>query len=205
MLSAILPAAGRSSRMGSLKALLPWGNTTLIESQIEQVARSGIDELVVVTGFQSERLLPVIAEMEHSFRSKLNLSAVVNRQYLSGRTSSIRAGMEEISRNSKGVVILSVDQPVRSKTLDKLVCGLTETEIRIPTFQGKKGHPPLFSSYYFQQINHITEENQGLREIINSNRGKVKYIEVEEPQILLNLNREQDYIEAKENGFDRYF
>ncbi|MBI2479660.1 MAG: NTP transferase domain-containing protein, partial [Planctomycetia bacterium] len=45
---AIVPAAGRSRRMGHDKLLLPWGDSTVIESLLASWRASGVDEIIVV-------------------------------------------------------------------------------------------------------------------------------------------------------------
>ena len=55
-ITSILLAAGISSRMGSIKALLPWENKTLIEWQIEKIQESGIQEIIVVLGSNAEKI-----------------------------------------------------------------------------------------------------------------------------------------------------
>ena len=72
--SAVLLAAGRSSRMGSLKATLPWRGTTLIEHQIRSLLDAGVDEVIVVLGHEANRLLPIIEAIEGAKR-------VVNTDY----------------------------------------------------------------------------------------------------------------------------
>ena len=54
---AILLAAGESSRMGQLKALLPWRGATLIEHQVASLFEGGVDRIVVVVGHEADRLV----------------------------------------------------------------------------------------------------------------------------------------------------
>jgi molybdenum cofactor cytidylyltransferase len=204
MHSSIMLAAGESSRMGTLKALLPWGETSLIQAQIEQVAKSQIGELVVVIGYQYELLEPVLMAMKNKFKDELNVTIMINSDYESGKTSSIRAGMARISQESKGVVILGVDQPVQTRTLDQLLSALKEDGICIPVFEDEKGHPPVFSSTYYDEIKNVSEKHEGLREVTHSHPNHMQFIEVDEPQVLLNFNHEQDYTSAKQMGLDRY-
>jgi CTP:molybdopterin cytidylyltransferase MocA len=55
MTSAILLAAGESTRMGQPKALLPWGDVTLIEYQVRELRAAGVDDVVVVLGHAAAR------------------------------------------------------------------------------------------------------------------------------------------------------
>ena len=50
MISAIVLAAGLSSRMGQQKLLMPWGQTTVIEQVVNTLVEAGIDDFYVVTG-----------------------------------------------------------------------------------------------------------------------------------------------------------
>ena len=52
-IAAVVTAAGYSSRMGTLKALLPWIDTTLINHHIDSLAEIGCDEIIVVTGYKA--------------------------------------------------------------------------------------------------------------------------------------------------------
>ena len=54
--SAVLLAAGESTRMGELKALLPWQDATLLEYQVECLLRAEVTEVVVVLGHGREKL-----------------------------------------------------------------------------------------------------------------------------------------------------
>jgi CTP:molybdopterin cytidylyltransferase MocA len=59
--AAILLAAGHSERMGTQKALLPWGGATLLAYQLEQLAAvDAIREIIVVTGYAAERIAPIV-------------------------------------------------------------------------------------------------------------------------------------------------
>jgi len=75
-ITSILLAAGISSRMGSVKALLPWENKTLIEWQIEKIKESGIEEIIVVLGSNAEEIQNKI--------NNLDISIVLNPDYEKG-------------------------------------------------------------------------------------------------------------------------
>ena len=58
--TAILTAAGFSSRMSGYKPLLKWQNTTLIEYQIKTLFDAGVDEVMVVVGYNYKSITPYI-------------------------------------------------------------------------------------------------------------------------------------------------
>ena len=101
--SGILTAAGYSSRMGSLKALLPWKGTTLIRHQVSALKDGGCSEVVVVVGYRSQDIRSELSDQEVVYAE--------NPNYQSGRVSSITAGIAASSTKSRGFVLLGVDQP----------------------------------------------------------------------------------------------
>ena len=54
--AAILLAAGRSRRMGAFKPLLPFGDSTVIESCIDNLRETPVDEIIVVAGHRADEL-----------------------------------------------------------------------------------------------------------------------------------------------------
>jgi molybdenum cofactor cytidylyltransferase len=54
---AIVPAAGRSRRMGAPKLLLPWGETTLIERVLGAWRASRVDQIAVVVHPNDQELI----------------------------------------------------------------------------------------------------------------------------------------------------
>ena len=52
----ILLAAGLSTRMGEPKQLLPFGDSTIIETMIDNMLGSKLDEVIVVIGHELEKV-----------------------------------------------------------------------------------------------------------------------------------------------------
>ena len=59
-ISAILLAAGESTRMRQQKALLPWQGTTLIQYQVSSLLEAGVSQVVAVLGHHAETLRPLV-------------------------------------------------------------------------------------------------------------------------------------------------
>ena len=83
----LLLAAGASSRMGRSKALLPWGEGTLIEHQVKTLLKTG-HPVVVVIGHKADKILPIL--------NKLPVRVSVNQQWKKGMGSSIAHGLSLI-------------------------------------------------------------------------------------------------------------
>ena len=103
--SAILLAAGESTRMGRQKALLPWEGTTLLEYQLAQLAAvDEIREIIVVTGHEPDRITEIASAAERT-------RVAHNAAYRTGKVSSIKAGLAAVSPDADAILLLAVDQP----------------------------------------------------------------------------------------------
>ncbi|MBB6448232.1 molybdenum cofactor cytidylyltransferase [Geomicrobium halophilum] len=185
--SAILLAAGRSTRMGTLKAFLPWEGKSLIEYQITQLKNTGVKDLLIVTGFKHKK----IAEMIQSY----DVQIVWNHRFYEGKSSSIRKGIEAANAKAKGILICAVDQPVSQITLNLIIDHFKKTNapIVVPVYQQKRGHPVLFHNNFRQELLNVNEETKGLRSILQKFSHQVSHLEVDDPNILFNLNTPNDY------------
>ena len=191
-ISAVLTAAGLSSRMGSPKPLLPWQGKTLVESQIETLLEAGASEVIVVLGHRAEEVAPHVRGD--------NVRAVVNHQYRDGRTSSIRAGLDAVSPKARDIVLMAVDQPRSPKVVSRVIREHLEADALLtsPRYRGRGGHPLMFSASLLPELSRISEENQGLREVFERHRSEITQVHFDDPSIRLDLNTPEAYREAYE-------
>lgn len=185
--TAVLLAAGKSTRMGSLKALLPWEGTTLLQYQLTQLERSKVDQLVVVIGYQSNKLLPYVEET--------SAHIVWNQNYEKGKTESIKEGVLAVESDADCFIITSVDQPVNHILLDALIhqFGQTKANIIIPVYNERRGHPILLSTKLRDEIMQLNEETHGLKAILQKRNDEISELIVEDHSVLFNFNNEKDY------------
>lgn len=186
---AILLAAGESRRMGQLKALLPWQGTSLLEHQVAALMAGGASRVIVVVGHQSERLTPLL-------EGKPGVVGVLNPDYLQGKTSSIKAGLNALAQDPpRTLLILNVDQPRSAGTIRSLIdahCSKTAV-ITIPTYQKKGGHPILVDGSLLQEMLSIEEESQGMKEVVQRHAERTQRVEMDTPEVLWDLNTPEQY------------
>ena len=152
MITAIVLAAGESRRMGSAnKLLLPVGETTLIEHVVHTVGQSEANEVIVVLGHEADRIRAALDTHDVTF--------VTNDRYREGMTTSIHAGVGTASPQATGFMICLSDLPlIEPEELNRLIEAFRETvrdherPIVVPTFEGRRGNPVLFSIQYKLQI-----------------------------------------------------
>lgn len=196
--SAILLSAGESSRMGRLKALLPWQGSTLIQYQINALRKAGASEVVVVGGYKSDQILSEIQDQP-------GVVAIANPNYYQGKTTSIKAGLENLSSRNSTILILAVDQPRPINLLSKLISShiTSGKAITMPVFNGKSGHPILFSSGLMAELMEIDEESEGLRAISRRYRESMNLVDIDSGIVNADLNTPED-IESARELFEQY-
>ncbi len=170
----LLLAAGGSSRMGYPKQLLPWGNQTLIEYQIQKLLKTG-NPLIVVLGANSDLIVPVI--------KKTDAKIVINQHWETGMGSSVSAGIHQVTKYfplAEGVLITLLDQPlITVEYLQKMLYLFQAGARQIIASQsdtGWQGVPALFDNVYFGELKRLTS-SEGARKIIRLNSNSMKYIE----------------------------
>lgn len=112
MISGIVLAAGSARRFGSTKQLVAFRGRPLAQHAVDALASAGIDEIVVVTGHDAERVEEVLALPPQG-------RFVRNADHATGQSSSLAAGLHDLAADSEGAVVLLADQP-----------GVTDAEVR---------------------------------------------------------------------------
>ncbi len=191
-ISAVLTAAGLSSRMGSPKPLLPWRGKTLVESQISALLEAGTSEVIVVLGHRAEDVVPYV----HGD----SVRRVINTHYKDGRASSIKAGLRALARDTHDIIIMGVDQPRTARIVSKVISAhlAAAALLTSPRHQGRGGHPLMFSARLLPELTQISDENQGLREIFERHRSEITEVHFKDPAVRLDLNTPEAYAEAYE-------
>jgi molybdenum cofactor cytidylyltransferase len=169
----ILLAAGGSARMGRPKQLLPWGNHTLIEHQIQTLQKTG-NPVSVVLGSNSKLVLPVI--------EKYNVNIFINNDWENGMGSSIATGVNGLTKESPGadgVLIALVDQPlVPSKHFLNMLEAFHPGKQQIivsNSGSGWEGVPALFDKCYSDELQNLTGK-EGAKKIIQKHNNAVKRV-----------------------------
>ncbi len=140
MISCLLLCAGQSSRFGSPKALALIQGQTVISRLQQMLLDSCVDEIIIVTGAHAQEITPYL--LNHK-----KIKHVYNKNYILGQTSSFQAGLDEVCPQAQGLMLLPVDYPlVTTPTINLLVDKFIQDPLKIviPTYNGQKGHPPIF-------------------------------------------------------------
>lgn len=187
LISTIILAAGESRRMGKPKQLLPLGKTTILEQTIDNYLNSEVHDVVVVLGYRAEEILSLI--------TKRPVRVAVNSAYREGMSTSIVAGLGLISDNAQGIMLALADQPfIDSQTINRLVesFGAGDKSIIVPAYQGRRGHPVIFSIKYKEELLSLKGDIGG-REIIYRHPGDVLEVAVNCEGICVDIDTVDTY------------
>src|ERR1700745_468190 len=97
MLSAIVLAAGMSTRMGQNKLLLDFKDKPLIAHAVDTLLASEIDEVIVVLGNEAE-------QVQEKLRGR-QVRLVENPDFREALSTSVRAGVNAVSRQADGIMV----------------------------------------------------------------------------------------------------
>lgn len=154
MITTILLSAGESTRFGSPKALASINNTTAIEHIQQKLLKSISDHVIVVLGYHHHLIQPHI--LTHK-----NIKSVYNQEYQNGQISSIQCGLRHCVPETHAILIWPVDCPlIDITTVDTIIKehqNNSHTYI-IPSFNEKRGHPPLIPKEKFSAVLNLTPD-----------------------------------------------
>jgi molybdenum cofactor cytidylyltransferase len=188
-ISALVLAAGYSSRMKRFKPLLQLGQTTVLERCVRLFNDAGVQDIRVVIGHRADELKPLL--------DRLGVRWVVNRDFDEGMFSSVRAGVEDLKPSCHAFFLLPVDIPLvrRTTVLDLLAAREThKADIFYPTFLGRRGHPPLIAATCRSALL-SWEGDGGLRAFLDQHTPEDRNadVPVADEHVLLDMDTPQDY------------
>ena len=190
MISAIILAAGESTRMGAEnKLLLPFQGTTLLGATVTAVTHSRVGETIVVVGHEQERVRKALAG--------LPVRIVFNPDYREGMSTSIHAGVRACSPDTRGLMICLSDMPrVGSADLNRLIDrfeGADQDAIVLPTFSGQRGNPVLFSCRFRPEVLAVRGPTGGCKSVVKAHPEAVIEVPLERDNVLQDIDTPEDY------------
>jgi CTP:molybdopterin cytidylyltransferase MocA len=166
------------------------GGKTVIEQAIGRFRTAGVHRIHVVVGHQAAKLVPIVEAAGARW--------VENHNFSHGMFSSIRTGLASLPEDVSAFFVLPADIPLfRISTLSALkTAGAADgTDICYPTYEGRRGHPPLITAALRMRI--LGWKGQGgLRESLQSLSAGAVEVPVADEGILLDLDTPADYRKA---------
>jgi CTP:molybdopterin cytidylyltransferase MocA len=180
--------------MGAFKPLLPFGNSTVIETSLDQLTNAGAEEIVVVVGHRGDEI------REHL--KQRNLTFAFNADPDAPMSTSIARGIEQLNNDAGCVLITPVDHPaVSSDTITQIIREWKAGHALVqPEHQGRGGHPVLIDLHYRAELQNL-DPNNGLRGFFDNHRSAVRRLPVDSPFVARDMDTWDDYLRLHEAVF----
>lgn len=186
----IILAAGTSSRYGQLKQLLDWNGKAFIRHVTETALRSGLEPVVVVTGFRHTDV--------ESHLQDLPVRIVRNPNYAQGQSTSIQAGLQALPENVGSAIFLLADQPQIPVEVIRALVERHATALQpilAPlVLEEKRANPVLFDRVTFPDLMKLTGDVGG-RGIFDKH--KVSYLPWHDDILIFDVDKPEDYEQLK--------
>jgi molybdenum cofactor cytidylyltransferase len=187
MVSAVVLAAGASTRMKTQKLLLPLSNEPLVRRVAAAVCDAGFDDVLVVVGSEHEQVVKAL--------QGLPIRCAVNPDYASGMGSSFRTAVLNLPDSDAAMFALA-DQPfVSSAEYRKVLETYLQSHSPIVSVRyGEVMAPPhLFSREFFPELAAL---EHGARPVLLSHRDKTTILKFP-ADLLVDVDTPEDYEEVK--------
>ncbi len=166
----VVLAAGGSSRLGTPKQLLPYGDTNLLGASVDAARACGFDQLIVTLGGAADAVRQAV-QLE-------GIDVVTVDDFGSGCSSSLRAALTLVSAKATGIVLMLGDQPgVPPATAERLVT-TSSAPIVVCRYDDGIGHPFWLSRSTFSALSRL-HGDKGVWKLIESGRFAVHELPVE--------------------------
>jgi CTP:molybdopterin cytidylyltransferase MocA len=186
-ITAIVLAAGKSSRMGTNKLLLELDGKTVLDHILNNLRYY---DTIVVTGHRPEDIKPIIER--HGAR------AVHNPDYEKGMTTSFQAGLKALNPEVNTVyMVLSDTFGFKYELLDKMEEKMASTTALLvsPVYAGKRGHPVLVAYELFDEFLALGDD-ETMKDVVVRHEHEHEYVEGD-IWTRIDLDTPEDYEKVK--------
>lgn len=187
----IILAAGRSSRMGAMKLLLPLGGRPVIAHVVAAALDTWLRPVVVVIGHHA-------AQMRHAL-SYLDVLVVENDRFGDGQSTSLHAALAVMPPGATGAIVMLGDQPLVTaadiKRLADAAIG-NPAPIIAASYNGQRGNPVYFARVCFPELLNVTGDTGG-REVIARHLSDLSLVEMDDPTAALDIDDAESYARVR--------
>ena len=189
---AVVLAAGLSRRMGQPKMALPWGETTVVGQVASVLLGAGAAPVVVVTGGAREQVEKAV--------EGLPVTLAYNPLYANGEMiCSLQAGLRALPPETSACLMALGDQPqIETGVARELIAAFRASHdvLLIPSYQMRRGHPWLIRRDLWPGLLAM-QPPATLRDFLREHAPLIRYLEVDTPSVLQDLDTPEDYRAAR--------
>jgi len=182
----IILAAGQSTRLGRPKQLLDICGKTVIRRITESAVISPLDVTIVVVGNAATEVQRELAG--------LDVTTVINLEFSSGQSTSLRAGLRALPDDIDAALFLLGDQPAFTPSIIGAVVGAymeSGAAIVQTRYRGATGHPVLFDRSLLTELDAV-EGDRGARRVLSRHPDLIQFADLDQ-DAPLDIDTEADY------------
>ncbi len=178
--------------MGQSKALLtcPDGRT-FVRALADALRQGGIDRPLIVGRADDDGLRAEVEAIGHGAQLVINDDADRG-----GQLSSLVAGLQQADRPGiRALLVVPVDAPlVTADTVATLIAAFSATAAPIvrARFEGRNGHPVLFSRAMFDQLR-AADPRVGAKAVLRAHARAIVNVDVDDPAVVGDVDTPEDY------------
>jgi molybdenum cofactor cytidylyltransferase len=191
MIAAVVPAAGRSARMGRPKLLLDFGGETLIHRVVASLLDGGAERVVVVPPVDLAEAAEIAAEAAGAGAEVL----IPETQPAEMRDSvELALAVLDCEPRPASVVLTPGDVPGIASGLIVRLLGVARDNpdrILIPTHDGHHGHPIVLPWDIAIRVRDLPDD-AGVNRLVDAHRDRVLEIDVAAPGAIDDLDTPED-------------
>lgn len=143
--TAVVLAAGESSRLGHPKQLLDFHGAPLLDAAVTTARAAPVAQVVVALGGAADEVRDV-ADLA-------GVDVAMNPDFGAGCATSIRAALGLVREDVDGIVLLLGDQPgVTVESITALLAGAGDRAVGVCEYDDGLGHPLWFARRMFEPL-----------------------------------------------------
>jgi molybdenum cofactor cytidylyltransferase len=181
----IILAAGESRRLAQPKALMDWKGKPFIRQVAETALVAKLDPVIVVTGSGAVQVESLLKDLE--------VKMIRNSSWQEGQSSSVKAGLRSLPRQTCAALFMVVDQPhLPVSLIEALIAehSATLAPIVAPMVDDHRTNPVLFDRSTFNDFNAL-EGDVGGRAIFS--RYQVSWVPWLDSSLAIDVDTPEDY------------
>jgi molybdenum cofactor cytidylyltransferase len=126
---------------------------------------------------------------------------VFNPDYERGMITSFQTGIRALPAEAAGAMLFLVDHPaVEAAVIEALLVRFEPGRIVLPVFQGRRGHPVLFSGEILREVLALTP-HQGANIVVRKDPSRILEVPVDSRGVLLDVDTPDDF-RAMQNEYE---
>jgi len=197
MIPAIVLAAGKSSRMGRPKALLPIGTSgdTFLTRILRELRAGGAQQIIIVIGSHAAEIRASLPADDRS------LTIVENPRFEEGQLSSLLAGLDAAEAITGGaaveaVMMTLVDLPLITAATVRAVLDAQRRAPDAPLIRprrgDRRGHPVIFHRALFEELR-TADPSRGAKPVVHAHAAEEVSVDVDDDGPFIDVDTPQDY------------